>query len=384
MQPANPISTEALASASRALAPHGTGDASRLVIRDESKQETLASNESAPAAIDRNYEPETFDVKWGKRGAIVTALPVADKSITTRIAHIDWLAFTIKPESESVNWLMSELKRLIGFDAFRLRKSGLYGYEQSADIEEGGLIAWGGNNQRGTVYVSLNAQGCARIQDWQVMREWLEMHQCAITRVDLAHDDFKGETVTIKSSRQWYDQGGFNSGGRMPSSSLSGDWWGGEKGCTVYIGARGSGKLLRIYEKGKQQGDPQSPWVRVELELHNKSRWIPYDALTKPAAYLAGSFACLKFLSAEQCKVKTISKGAKTAYVRAVKVARVQYGKLVNLMLQVNDGDYAAVVDALKRDGLPSKLEPYSYSLRNEPQVLEAMNKSDGHDPLVD
>jgi phage replication initiation protein len=145
----------------------------------------------------------------------------------------------------------------------------------------------------------------------------------------------------------------------------------------VYIGARENGKLTRIYEKGKQLGDITSPWTRIELELHNKSRVIPLDALIRPAAYLAGAFPCLRYLSVEQCKIKTIGKAAKTAYTKAVEVARNQYGKLVNLMVQVHGGDALAVVRDLVREGLPGRLDPFSYQLYNDQALVYSLSASD-------
>ncbi len=47
---------------------------------------------------------------------------------------------------------------------------------------------------------------------------------------------------------------------------------------------------MRIYEKGKQLGDPESPWVRWELELHNTDREIPFDVLLQPGRYVAGAY----------------------------------------------------------------------------------------------
>lgn len=355
---------------------HGAGAESRLVIRDERKpQKTLASDESPPAEFDKDYESEIYALeRRGKRREII-AHPVPFGGANPRAAHIDWLAITVRPpQFKTHTWVMSELGRLFGFDRFTPRKTGLYGYKESAVIEEGGLLAWGGKNQRGTVYVSLNAQGCARITDWPAIRSWCECHHARITRLDIAHDDFEGQIVSIEKSYQWYEAGGFNSGGRKPQSKQAGDWWGGVKGRTVYIGDRANGKLTRIYEKGKEQGDPNSPWIRVELELHNKAREIPLDALTRPAAYLAGAYPCLRYLSKDQCKVKTIQKAAQTVYVKAVKVARMQYGKLVNLMLQVHGGDAAAVCDALKREGLPGRLDPYSYHLRTDPTLIDALD----------
>lgn len=360
--------------------------ASRGVIRDDRNPsgKPLASDESQAGAFDKDYEAEIYRLESrGGRGVIV-AHPVPLESASPHLALIDWCAFTLKPpQFKTHSWVMAELARLFGLDVYTPRATGLYGYKQSALIEEGGLIAWGGKHQRGTVYVSLNGQGCARITDWPKLRAWLECHGAKLTRLDLAHDDFEGRTVTIEQAKAWYDAGGFNSGGRQPATSQAGDWWGGVKGRTVYIGERANGKLTRIYEKGKQQGDPASPWVRIELELHNKSRVIPLDALTRPAAYLAGGYPCLRYLSAEQCKVKTIRTAAKTAYKKAVEVARNQYGKLVNVMMRVHGGDTAAVVGALVRDGLPGRLDPYSYQLRTDPALVYALDPGGGNHVVV-
>ena len=84
----------------------------------------------------------------------------------------------------------------------------------------------------------------------------------------------------------------------------------------------------------------------------------------------------MRYLSAEQCKIKTITKAAKTAYKKAVEVARNQYGKLVNLMVQVNGGDVFAVVKALAREGLPGRLDPYSYQLRTDAALVYALDAS--------
>ncbi|MGQ0750825.1 MAG: replication initiation factor domain-containing protein [Betaproteobacteria bacterium] len=369
----------------RSGAPAAPAPESRLVIRDEREQgeESLASDES-PSQIDKDYESEIYRVESrGGRGVIV-AYPVPLAAANPYCALIDWCAFTVRPSQfKTHHWVMRELARLFGFDKITPRATGLYGYKHSAIIEEGGLIAWGGKNQRNTVYVSLNGQGCARVSDWSQLRAWCECHGAKLTRVDLAHDDFEGKTVTIERAKAWYDAGGFNAGGRKPETKTAGDWWGGKKGRTVYIGDRAYGKVARFYEKGKQQGDPESPWTRVEVEWHNKDRKLPLDMLTRPAAYLAGAYPCLRFLSAEQCKLKTIRKAARTSLKKAVEVVRNQYGKLFHVMMQVHGGDAAAVVKALARPGVPARLEPYSYHLRTDPALVYSLDAGDESDAAV-
>ena len=61
--------------------------------------------------------------------------------------------------------------------------------------------------------------------------------------------------------------------------------------------------LLRIYKKGKQMGDPTSPWDRAEVELHNKGRVVPWEVVASPGQYLAGAYPALRLLNAEQSRL---------------------------------------------------------------------------------
>ena len=60
---------------------------------------------------------------------------------------------------------------------------------------------------------------------------------------------------------------------------------------------------MRVYEKGKQLGDTSSPWVRWELELHNRDRIIPWDVLLEPGKYLAAAYPCMDWVSAGMMKI---------------------------------------------------------------------------------
>jgi len=368
----------------RSAAAGQPSEQSRLVIRDESNDRQPDATVEGVQRSSTVYEPETFTVEMRGGKGVITAHPVPCETIKPTVAFVDWLAFTLRPpEMEGHKWLFDQLSRHIPGAQFEIRKFGLFGYRRSAAIREAGLVAWGGTHQGGTVYVSLTGQGCSRIADWPAFHEWCVFHRVRITRIDLAHDDFEAKTVSLEKVKEWYDADGFNAGGRKPQARLNGDWWGGQKGRTVYIGERQNGKLARCYEKGKQQGDPTSPWVRFEVEYHNKDRVLPPEMIARPAAYLAGAYPCLDFLSIDQCRVKTSKKATKIAYSKAVGVARTQYGKLINVMLQVHGGDPLAVCEALRREGMPARLEPYSYQVRTDAEFVYSLDDSGvGHAAL--
>lgn len=315
-------------------------------------------------------------------GGNLPSLETPDISATT--AHNDWLAFTLTPPPDcGLDWLFPQLIAVFGISQM-IQKPGrkFNGYENTYEFtgREGnllGLLGIGGEHQRGTIHVSLNAGCCALVPDWKDAADWGESLNARITRVDVAHDDFEGETVNIQIAKEWNKAGLFGTGGRLPKARLIDDLGSGD-GKTFYIGKRGNGKFGRIYEKGKQLGDPSSPWVRVEVELKgDKKRRIPWDVLTRPGHYLAGAYPCLAFLSAVQEKIRTITMTVTISYKRAVENARQSVGKLVNVMLQANFGDAFVVINELRRDGVPRRLENYADFL---PQIFDG----GGHAALVD
>jgi len=324
-----------------------------------------------------------FDHEWvqllttGKK-AILLRHPQPCSEGVTGAALVDWLAFTVRPPTgESHEWVIRELQHLKLVGVVEELHGGYAGYARKAHYQQDNqrlcLIAWGGKNQAGTVYVSFPGHGCARINDWASVRGWLESAAATVTRLDLAYDDFAGEQISMRRAVEWYLNGGFGAGGRMPSHRLHGDWLLGDdarSGRTLEIGSREGGKLVRVYEKGKQLGNPQSPWVRLEVEWHNESRKIPYDAITEPGKFLAGAYECLRFLDKEQCRIETTQRAAKVSFDNAMTNGRRLAGKLVNLALEVYQGDYAEVVEQLRREGYPARVEPFWHGVKDAPELL--------------
>jgi len=156
---------------------------------------------------------------------------------------------------------------------------------------------------------------------------------------------------------RWYLCDGFTTGGNRPKCSQQGNWITPDPhGRTFYVGRRKNGKLLRVYEKGKQLGDPRSPWVRFELELHNTDRVIPFEVLLTPGPFVAGAYPCLGWICAEAFRLRTLREQHRISYAAAVHSARRTVGRLVNFM-QVIEGSANAVVDVLRRPGVPDRLD---------------------------
>ena len=294
--------------------------------------------------------------------------PMPDESVAEGVAHIDWLAFTVTPpEGQTPAWLFKALLKFLPILNFTPTGKGWNGYKERHTIiglgdAQLGLLAMGGASQRGSLHVELNAQACGLIGDWPALQAWGEQYGANITRIDLAHDDLTGEAISISAGLAWLEAGLFNLNGRPAKARLIDDLGSGD-GKTLYVGQRANGKMLRIYEKGRQLGDSQSPWVRAEVELRNKSRVIPWSALTRPGNYLAGAYPCLAYLSVLQDKIKTIAKAVEISLEASVEHLHQTGGKLINLLMHVHSGDAFAVVDELKRPGVPQRLKAYAHYL---------------------
>jgi DNA relaxase NicK len=141
-------------------------------------------------------------------------------------------------------------------------------------------VVWGGVAMRGTVLLVLPGEGCSRLKPKAFDRlvDFAERHRARLTGIHVAVDYFNGEHTWSEARATYYsDPKAYRPklGGRTPKAKsivAEGD---GEAGSTFYVGKLGSGKLLRVYEKGKQLGDLTSPWNRAEIAYGAKGRELP-------------------------------------------------------------------------------------------------------------
>lgn len=343
----------------------------RLVTRGESKEPSCFACETS--SQDETWdESERIETRPGRDGRpILKAYPTPHEQTPSGIAHVDGFCFTVTPPNPastkaSLAWIFPALAEIFGCPVLTDTKTGWNGYEQKYDLgTPGAFLAIGGKAQRGTIHVEFMGMACAKVPDWNKVQAWGESVDAKITRIDLAHDDFEGLVVNIDNAVQWHKEGGFKNGGRPPRSQCLGDWLdpGSPKGRTLQIGSRENGKAARVYEKGKQLGDPHSPWCRAEVEWHDTNRVLSWDMVTRPGQYLAGAYPCLKFLSAQQDKVKTFQKAAKISLERATENLRHMGGKVINVLMLAH-GKPESVIKAVRRDGIPSRLEGYDGLVR--------------------
>lgn len=238
---------------------------------------------------------------------------------------------------------------------------GYFGYTTCLKLGfngELGMVAYGGQSQRNTIFFSLTGTACKLVSDWALVREWGEKRGARITRVDLAHDDFDGKYLSFEKVERWYLDGLFINSGHPPKARSINDY-GSNEGRTFYVGKRQNGKMFRGYEKGKQLGKTSSDWFRVEVEFRNKDRVISWDILTSPDSYLSGAYPCLNFLSLIQNKIKTVKKAAQITYERVLGWLRNAAGPALDVLAEVHAGDIYQLFSLIARAGTPERMRAY-------------------------
>ena len=287
-----------------------------------------------------------------------------NSNIPAYAAITDWLNFTFQysAKPDPLRELFLGIFAVLGpkFGPAVETGRGLHGYTRCFSLgDTGALFAIGG--QKGTAFISMPGEACSLIEDWQSLADYFGGNlRARISRWDGAVDDYLG-VHSIDVAVQKYLQGDFSTAGNRPSINQIGNWLVPDgTGRTFYIGKRRNGKMLRIYEKGQQLGQLWSPWVRWELELHNRDRVVPWEVVLQPGRYFVGAYPnALDWVQAEMSRVATIQKQSLIGYVHLMECASQAYGALLNVMQNV-EGSPEEVLKKLVRPGSPRRLRhPY-------------------------
>lgn len=284
-------------------------------------------------------------------------------------------------EEEIAGNASAVIAEIFGFGILKQNTGGRNGYRYSyhmgTDIENYGFVALGGKRQNETVCLFLTGTGLtAAFDGWESrLYDFIksEAPTAKITRCDLAHDFLEGEYTPDMALKDW-ENGAYTSRHTKPiAECVGGDWlhYLGT-GKTLYIGSRkNASRFVRIYEKGKQLGDSESPWVRVELELHNRDIIIPHEVLIDAGQYLTGAFPAFEslFFSYDEtpAKPERVKKQRDVSAEHCIKYGSIQVSGVVNLLQRMGLDD-AAIVETLKngKTDMPKRLNPAAFDCATE------------------
>lgn len=276
------------------------------------------------------------------------------------IAVVDWVNFTDTVETMGIRFLDEDLiidekernfqialeidkhiDYIFGLQLTFADKGMKNRYQSSFEIgDKCGFVCVGG--QRNTYLVMLTGRGCAMATEGWERRLYTFLNNTAkrgkITRIDLAHDDFDGTKINVDWGNMQDGLGGFQNGNRPPNIEFKGNWKRPTgRGRTLNIGSRESGKYLRLYEKGRAEGDPDDNWQRAEVEFKAKDRVLPYDMLLAPSEYFIAAYPCFLSLAEDKqpARIQTMVKSAQINAKAALEIIKHQYGKYINIFKQV-------------------------------------------------
>jgi hypothetical protein len=232
---------------------------------------------------------------------------------------IDWLKFRSKAGPFELLELVRPAFGTVGeMLEIRTGTKGRDGWTHGADIvipdHTIAHIDYGGTSQRDWVRFDMSGSGCEWVQDWGVFEAFgTERDDCDIKRLDIAFTTHDSSVVNDAMVVAAFEAGQFCCGGRPPAmrSIVSSDPCAGK---TRYIGKRENHKFLRCYEKGwemfKDLPDDlefiRKPGVqvalngighvnvqdlyRVELELKDVDKYIPWHAISRRDEVFAGAY----------------------------------------------------------------------------------------------
>ncbi len=290
-----------------------------------------------------------------------------------RDAIIDWCGFTVS--AEAVEELPVDMLSLIS--AFMPSSTlgdqpaaprNFYRYTSNVYAFVGfepvlvALICWGGDRQRATVNVQINGKGCALVEDWAKVRDWLHAHDGRLTRCDTAVDFMDGE-YSVDAFFELFKAGGFN-WNNAPKHRLAGPWGiQTDEGRTLYVGKKENGKEFCAYEKGKQLLPGDSPWTRAEIRFFAKDRVLPLDMLTSPSRYVAGAYPCFAEVMARGGeRIPTDQNEYDLTADRYTEYLRRCAGKIIHTLRGTYKTD-ADMLDQLAVIGIPKRLRKASLVL---------------------
>ena len=260
---------------------------------------------------------------------------------------------------------------------------GFQGYENSARVigpggEDVGRIGIGGNAD--TLHVSISGAGCAVVEDWQRVQTGCLTLAARITRCDVAWDDYEGAHFDPRSLNAQVLSGALRirtQGPGQPPKTRFLDDHGHGTGCTLYAGRKGH-KELCIYQKGKEQGDPSSRWVRVEVRFWSKRQDIPVSILTEPLAYLRAAYNVCEAIPADVCdRIKTQRAKAEATVTAWGRWMQRQFGASVRVLHRaLGDGMAGFLIESI---AAAASGRPQRFRGMTDDALTEAIRTRLGH-----
>ena len=281
---------------------------------------------------------------------------------------IDWTTITLRVSSllsyfsgsftdeDIARFLSSKLEEIFGssFGISKKNNFGLFFHPLSFVIgDDFGHFCIGHKN--GRCVISISGQGWANAHQNSAKKLYTFITNldelggdCKLSRVDLAadyyvdgpsHSEFEAAYHRGEFVRQ---QRHINTKDAWPNYQVYGcvhTQRGLDAGITDAVGVRTSDLYLRRYDKGRELGDSNSTWSRVELEMKSKDTLIPFDVLLNPAKYFC-QYPYLKNLCASDAERLVSTRLTAEITIEAAKeIVKRQFGKYLRVLRGLAESD---------------------------------------------
>jgi hypothetical protein len=373
MRSLNPVTASRNSAAQAVLNPptSNTGGAEKAEGWDLNGRTAASVSVSYEHVVRANGKTKTIPLKRGNgKAAFIDYL-----TIVFRDSVFKEMAESMGMDKEDMLCAASAwLVDVMGFE-IGPEKNGRHGYARSfllgTDECKYGFFAMGGAKVGDTVCFSFSGMGVnAAASGWEHrLYDFMAEHetQCHITRIDLSHDFLNGEYTCDQAKQQWEADLYTTYRAKPQAECIGGDWMLDKgTGRTFQIGARGASKICRVYEKGKEQGDSQSPWVRVEVQMRNRDYLLLPDMLVEPGSYFSGAYPALELLAAKYgetpSRAEVKKKIEEISVEHVIKYASMQCGRAI-FMLEEYGMDDKTIKEVLK-DGkkeMPRRLKKEAF-----------------------
>lgn len=191
---------------------------------------------------------------------------------------IDWVSVTMPETIKSTDIMTLGIGEQVPNAKSPLQK----GYNRGWLFTTGVFLNW--NDKRPDMGYHIVASGSALREVWALgtrpdeLLSRLVALKGRVSRVDYAIDIDPSELTLADLGK--HKRLPYKGKGRVPDVLPVGTE---EDGWTVYVGARTSDKMLRIYQKSKEQGDMDGKHVRIELEVKGDvAHWLGHELGTLP------------------------------------------------------------------------------------------------------
>ena len=133
-------------------------------------------------------------------------------------------------------------------------------------------ILYNGNTNMG-IHIILTGKGCRHYEMYHSLLELIyniDKNKGKLTRIDLALDDFIGDTIPISKLKRDIITGNITSKWKTSTEIIKRDMTGTKLGDTISLGSRTSNAFLRIYDKALEQ-NLDITWHRLEIEIRKSN-----------------------------------------------------------------------------------------------------------------